>query len=67
MCTSAAPRVGIVMGSDSDLPVMQAAASLLPVLGIPSKSLGHVTALGESRDLAYQRAQQMAAALLANT
>lgn len=29
------PRVGIVMGSDSDLPVMQAAADLLKTFGIP--------------------------------
>lgn len=31
---SAAPRVGIIMGSDSDLPVMQAAADLLRELAI---------------------------------
>jgi phosphoribosylamine--glycine ligase len=29
------PRVGIIMGSDSDLPVMQAAADLLKTFGIP--------------------------------
>src|SRR5688500_19360032 len=29
------PKVGIIMGSDSDLPVMQAAAELLRELGIP--------------------------------
>lgn len=33
----AAPRVGIVMGSDSDLPVMQAAAEALAEFGIPSE------------------------------
>ncbi len=31
----AAPRVGIVMGSDSDLPVMQAAAEALAEFGVP--------------------------------
>jgi phosphoribosylamine--glycine ligase len=29
------PRVGIVMGSDSDLPVMEAAAAMLQKFGIP--------------------------------
>ena len=29
------PRVGIIMGSDSDLPVMQAAADALTDLGVP--------------------------------
>lgn len=29
------PRVGIIMGSDSDLPVMQAAADVLKELGVP--------------------------------
>ena len=29
------PRVGIIMGSDSDLPVMQAAADVLGELGVP--------------------------------
>jgi 5-(carboxyamino)imidazole ribonucleotide mutase len=29
------PRVGIIMGSDSDLPVMQAAADALTELGVP--------------------------------
>lgn len=29
------PRVGIIMGSDSDLPVMQAAGSILEEFGIP--------------------------------
>jgi 5-(carboxyamino)imidazole ribonucleotide mutase len=29
------PKVGIIMGSDSDLPVMQAAAEILRELGIP--------------------------------
>ena len=29
------PRVGIIMGSDSDLPVMQAAADVLDDLGVP--------------------------------
>ncbi len=33
--TEVAPRVGIVMGSDSDLPVMQAAADALKSFGIP--------------------------------
>lgn len=32
---SAAPRVGIVMGSDSDWPVMEAAASALHEFGVP--------------------------------
>lgn len=32
---SAAPLVGIVMGSDSDLPVMGAAAEVLTELGVP--------------------------------
>ena len=31
------PLVGIIMGSDSDWPTMQAAASVLEELGIPSK------------------------------
>ncbi|HZQ37476.1 MAG TPA: 5-(carboxyamino)imidazole ribonucleotide mutase [Dehalococcoidia bacterium] len=31
----AAPRVGIVMGSDSDLPVMQAAVEALAEFGVP--------------------------------
>jgi 5-(carboxyamino)imidazole ribonucleotide mutase len=29
------PKVGIIMGSDSDLPIMQAAAEILRELGIP--------------------------------
>ena len=29
------PRVGIIMGSDSDLPVMQEAAKVLEELGVP--------------------------------
>ena len=33
--TSATPRVGIIMGSDSDLPVMQPAADQLDAFGIP--------------------------------
>ena len=32
---SAAPLVGVVMGSDSDLPVMRAAAEALTELGVP--------------------------------
>ncbi|MCB1735578.1 MAG: 5-(carboxyamino)imidazole ribonucleotide mutase [Gammaproteobacteria bacterium] len=35
LSTSATPVVGIIMGSDSDLPVMQAAADLLDEFGIP--------------------------------
>lgn len=31
----AAPRVGVIMGSDSDLPVMQDAAAILAEFGIP--------------------------------
>jgi 5-(carboxyamino)imidazole ribonucleotide mutase len=31
----APPRVGIIMGSDSDLPVMQEAAAILQELGVP--------------------------------
>jgi 5-(carboxyamino)imidazole ribonucleotide mutase len=34
MSTSIAPQVGIIMGSDSDLPIMQAAADLLTEFGI---------------------------------
>lgn len=34
MSTSIAPQVGIIMGSDSDLPIMQAAANLLTEFGI---------------------------------
>ena len=37
------PRVGIVMGSDSDLPVMERAAELLGELGVPYE-LGIVSA-----------------------
>ena len=37
------PRVGIVMGSDSDLPVMERAAELLTELGVPYE-LGIVSA-----------------------
>ncbi len=37
------PRVGIVMGSDSDLPVMERAAELLAELGVPYE-LGIVSA-----------------------
>ena len=33
--TPATPRVGIIMGSDSDLPVMQPAADQLDAFGIP--------------------------------
>ncbi len=33
--STAAPQVGIIMGSDSDLPVMQAAADALKSFGIP--------------------------------
>ena len=32
---TAQPRVGVIMGSDSDLPVMQAAADMLEALGVP--------------------------------
>ncbi|MFT4023823.1 MAG: 5-(carboxyamino)imidazole ribonucleotide mutase [Flavihumibacter sp.] len=35
MATSNAPLVGIIMGSDSDLPVMQPAADMLVQFGIP--------------------------------
>lgn len=35
MATSYAPLVGIIMGSDSDLPVMQPAADMLAHFGIP--------------------------------
>lgn len=31
------PRVGIIMGSDSDLPVMQEAAKVLEELGVPAE------------------------------
>jgi 5-(carboxyamino)imidazole ribonucleotide mutase len=34
------PFVGIIMGSDSDLPVMQAAADLLKEFGIPYELTG---------------------------
>jgi phosphoribosylcarboxyaminoimidazole (NCAIR) mutase len=30
-----APRVGIIMGSDSDLPVMKSAAEILEMFGVP--------------------------------
>lgn len=33
--TAAAPRVGIIMGSDSDLPVMKDAAKILGEFGVP--------------------------------
>ncbi|XP_054800601.1 phosphoribosylaminoimidazole carboxylase, chloroplastic-like isoform X1 [Prosopis cineraria] len=33
--TSVAPRVGIIMGSDSDLPVMKSAAEILETYGVP--------------------------------
>jgi phosphoribosylaminoimidazole carboxylase len=29
------PRVGIIMGSDSDLPIMKDAARILTVFGVP--------------------------------
>jgi len=50
---SAAPRVGIVMGSDSDLPVMQPAADALAGLGVEHE-LRVVSAHRTPRDmLAY--------------
>ncbi|XP_027366407.1 phosphoribosylaminoimidazole carboxylase, chloroplastic-like isoform X3 [Abrus precatorius] len=33
--TAVAPRVGIIMGSDSDLPVMKSAAEILETFGVP--------------------------------
>ncbi|KAE9611840.1 putative phosphoribosylaminoimidazole carboxylase [Lupinus albus] len=33
--TAVAPRVGIIMGSDSDLPVMKSAAEILEMFGVP--------------------------------
>ena len=35
MSNVSSPRVGIVMGSDSDMPVMAKAADVLEELGIP--------------------------------
>lgn len=35
--TAAAPRVGILMGSRSDMPVMEKAAALLDELGVPNE------------------------------
>ena len=37
------PLVGIIMGSDSDLPVMQAAADILKEFGIPEMYIGMFT------------------------
>ena len=35
MDTTTAPKVGVIMGSDSDLPVMEGAAELLTALDVP--------------------------------
>ena len=38
VCQNAAtPRVGIIMGSDSDLPVMKDAARILNMFGVPNE------------------------------
>ena len=45
--TENCPKVGIVMGSDSDMPVMAKAADILEELGIPYEMT--VSVLTESR------------------
>ena len=43
--TENCPKVGIVMGSDSDMPVMAKAADILEELGIPYDELAELTAV----------------------
>jgi len=57
------PRVGVIMGSDSDLPVMQAAAEMLAALGVPYE-LSIVSAHRTPKRL-YSYAEQAAARGLA--
>jgi len=56
---SAKPRVGIVMGSDSDMPVMQAAADFLQSMGIPYEM--RVTSAHRTPEAAAEYARTAAA------
>ena len=50
------PRVGIIMGSDSDLPTMRAAAEALEGLGVPAEVTVVSAHRTPDRMLAYARA-----------
>ncbi|HTH95740.1 MAG TPA: 5-(carboxyamino)imidazole ribonucleotide mutase [Rhodocyclaceae bacterium] len=52
---SSAPAIGIVMGSDSDWPVMQAAAKILRDFGVPFEA--KVVSAHRTPDLLYQYAE----------
>lgn len=52
---SSAPAIGIVMGSDSDWPVMQAAARILRDFGIPFEA--RVVSAHRTPDLLYEYAE----------
>ena len=52
---SSAPVIGIVMGSDSDWPVMQAAAKVLRDFGVPFEA--RVVSAHRTPDLLYQYAE----------
>jgi 5-(carboxyamino)imidazole ribonucleotide mutase len=53
---SSAPAIGIVMGSDSDWPVMQAAAKILRDFGVPFEA--KVVSAHRTPDLLYQYAEE---------
>lgn len=53
---SSAPVIGIVMGSDSDWPVMQAAAKILRDFGVPFEA--KVVSAHRTPDLLYQYAEE---------
>lgn len=42
LLTAVLPRIGIIMGSDSDLPVMKDAAKILTMFSVPHEVLSHV-------------------------
>jgi len=52
---SSAPAIGIVMGSDSDWPVMQAAAKILRDFGVPFEA--RVVSAHRTPDLLYEYAE----------
>ena len=55
---STAPLVGVVMGSDSDWPVMQAAAILLKEFGVPFEA--RVVSAHRTPDLLFRYAEEAA-------
>jgi len=50
------PQVGIIMGSDSDLPVMQEAAQILEELGIASETT--IVSAHRTPDRMYEYAKE---------